>query len=185
MHFAFWVVLAAAQPTTPESVIAELQRPGCPALFDRLTPSFQKSVPKEKWPSFCAAFASGGALKKIGIPKLENGFSIYDVRLENRAVLLGLAFDAEGRISGLSVNPSSAAEDAHVRYRWPLNKPTLVFWGGSDAATNHHVSVARQQRATDLIIVDAAGSDHQGDGHANTDYFAFGAEMPAPRPMEK
>jgi murein DD-endopeptidase MepM/ murein hydrolase activator NlpD len=42
---------------------------------------------------------------------------------------------------------------------------------------NHHVGQKSQRRAADLVVVDAGGRTHRGDGRKNDDYLAYGQEV--------
>lgn len=174
----------AAVPARVEALVAELKRPGCPKLFDQLTPSFQRAAPRESWTGFCETFARHGAVRSLVEAGEEKGFAIYHLTLEKAEHKLGVAFDDDGRISGFFSRPwdasaSKAVAEAKTRFRWPLTKPTQVFWGGADPTSNAHARVPRQRRATDLILVGADGQRRKGKSKSNSDYLSYGAEVVA------
>ncbi len=167
-------VLAAPEPRV-SAVIAELLRRDCPKLFDQPTPGFQADAPRESWPPFCAQLAEHGRLLSAAQVGTDSGFGLYRLTFERAERTLGLAFDKAGRISGLFSRPWVA--ETRTRLRWPLNKPTLVFWGGDSPQTNAHVRVPRQQRAVDLDVVGENGATKRDAGTRNEDFFTYGAEV--------
>lgn len=158
-------------------MVTQLLAPGCPALFDRLTESFQRAVPRDQWPPFCAQLASGGERRALVAAGSESGFAVYHLTLAQREVKLGLALDGSRRISGLYVKPWTEVTTTRVHYQWPLGGRTKVGWGGATQSDNAHVAVPRQQRATDLVFVGPDGKTHRDKGATNADYLIHGAEV--------
>jgi hypothetical protein len=89
---------------------------------------------------------------------------------------LVLELSGEGEIDRVLLEPA-------VTRSAPLSLPVRGEWKVSAAgplpATNPHVSFPDQRRAADLVVVDASGSTHRGDGSRNEDYFAYGREIVA------
>ncbi len=168
---------AAAVPPRVDALVAELTRPGCPSLFDQLTPSFQRAAPRPSWTDFCASIAREGKVRSLVEAGGERGFAVYHLTLEHGDRKIGVAFDAEGRISGLFDVPWPVVAASVTRFRWPLDRTTLVFWGGPDRDTNTHANNPRQRRAMDLDVVAPDGQTHKGDGRRNEDYASYGAEV--------
>jgi murein DD-endopeptidase MepM/ murein hydrolase activator NlpD len=59
----------------------------------------------------------------------------------------------------------------------PFRGQWFVDWGGNTPADNHHVGHGSQRRAADIVIRGADARTHRGDGKANTDYLAYGADV--------
>jgi murein DD-endopeptidase MepM/ murein hydrolase activator NlpD len=89
---------------------------------------------------------------------------------------LSLMLTDEGEIDELSMEPKVARSA-------PLGLPVTGEWsvsqGGRTRAQNRHVRVRNQRRAADLVVVDASGKKHSGDGRRNEDYFAYGRDIVA------
>ncbi|MCC6807239.1 MAG: peptidoglycan DD-metalloendopeptidase family protein [Deltaproteobacteria bacterium] len=175
------ILLIAAVNPTVETVVAALAEKDCPKIFGMLTEHFQKSVPKEKWPSFCNGMGNDiGAVSSITFDGTRDNWASYTISGPKGTLKLRLAFDEQGKISGLGLrSPPPPVAASKVRYRWPLTKPSLVFWGGDTEELNHHVGVSEQQRATDTDVVNADGKMSTGTGKNNEDYFTFGTPVVA------
>src|SRR4051812_10162868 len=81
--------------------------PGCPAIFDALTPGFQRQFPRETWPPFCASVARDGALVSLDAQPARGRMQAYVLKQERAASELLIAVDGE-RIAALSVKPLRA-----------------------------------------------------------------------------
>jgi hypothetical protein len=101
-----------------------------------------------------------------------------------------LAFDAEGRVSGLLVRPPanqprkeypSPYLDYQTRtiLRLPFQDEWTVFWGGRTLAQNYHAFTRDQRFATDFVIM-KDGATHTGDGRECSDYYCYGRSVLAP-----
>ncbi len=92
-----------------DAVVAAMNEPGCPRLFDMLTESFQKAVPKEQWPQFCAQVGKLEWIKPLGE---HGGWIRHEAHASSGTVTFEVAFSKEGRIAGLRVKPGSAGATA-------------------------------------------------------------------------
>ena len=97
-----------------------------------------------------------------------------------------IAFDAQGRIGGLYMQPvQEAAPSQYLDYRTkaPLTLPFegewTVFWGGRTIDQNYHAVAPDQRFAYDILIM-VDGTSHTGDGTHNEDYYCFGRSVLAP-----
>ncbi len=101
-----------------------------------------------------------------------------------------LAFDDEGRVSGLLVRPPADQPrkeypSTHLDYRTktalrlPARGEWTVFWGGRTIEKNYHAFTRDQRFAMDLLIV-RNGVTHDGDGTKLTDYYCYGQPVLAP-----
>lgn len=92
-----------------------------------------------------------------------------------------LHVDAHGHVLGLKLTDPPPPEPIVARTTIPLSLPFRgqwsVFWGGSTLDVNQHVTHHSQRRAADLVVVDAAGKTHRGEGKNNTDYLAYGQDV--------
>ncbi|PCC73919.1 Peptidase family M23 [Nannocystis exedens] len=150
-------------------------------LFARFSPAMQQAVPVAALqPTFDGLVAARGRI--TGVTPIEAGERSGRFRLvaERGEWALQVTIDDEGRIAGLLVQePESPAPP--VARSAPMGLPFrgewLVFWGGDRKELNHHVDHPSQRRAADLVIVDASGKSHKGDGRALTDYYAYGQDI--------
>jgi len=103
---------------------------------------------------------------------------------------LVLAFDAQGRVSGLLVRPPrdeplKEYPSTHLEYqtrtrlRLPFRGEWTVFWGGRTLEKNYHAFTRDQRFALDVVIV-KEGKTHRGDGTGLADYFCYGRPVLAP-----
>lgn len=101
-------------------------------------------------------------------------------------LLLTIAFDPEGRVSRLLVQPekqpyASTKLDyvTKTSLELPFNEDWFVFWGGRTIDENYHAASKSQRFAYDLFIM-KDGVSHAGDGSKLSDYYCYGAEVLAP-----
>lgn len=94
--------MTAAKDPRLDAVIAAMNEPGCPRLYDMLTESFQKASPKERWPGFCHQV---GKLELIKLLHEHDGWTLYEARTPSSQATFDILFSKEGRISGLRVKP--------------------------------------------------------------------------------
>lgn len=111
----------------------------------------------------------------------ENGGS-YRVKAERGEWKVMFATTNGGKISGLRFAepgpPEPAITKSPLLLSLPFKGQWSVFWGGDNKTANYHVAAGgSQRRATDLVMVDASGKSHKGDGKKNEDYFAFGQDI--------
>lgn len=105
----------------------------------------------------------------------------YRFKAEKGDWQVKLNLDREGKIDGLLVTEPPPAEPAVAKstlaMALPFKGQWSVFWGGDHEEVNYHVKAASQRRATDVLVVDAAGKSHKGDGKKNEDYYAYGKDI--------
>lgn len=103
----------------------------------------------------------------------------FTLKAERGDLRLQLYVDDADKVTGLRINP--AAEPPIAKNTIPIALPFRgqwsVFWGGDRVEVNSHVGYKSQRRATDLVVVDAGGKRHRGDGKKNEDYFAYGQDV--------
>ncbi len=149
------------------------------ALFDD---GMKKAVPEDKLRLVRAGlFAQKG---KILARERKGGSerqALYHLKAERGDWQMSLALDQAGKVSGLLFKEPPPPAPPVARSSLPLGLPFrgqwLVFWGGDTPERNQHLDHPSQRRAADLVMVDASGSSHHGDGRANPDYFAYGQEV--------
>jgi CubicO group peptidase (beta-lactamase class C family) len=100
----FAVLLLSVSGLDPrvQQVVDVLGVPDCPQLFGRLTPEFQKAVPRASWPAFCNGV---GALKDLSPAKAAEPWLAFRAQGRGGRVRFEVAFTAEGLITGLKVAP--------------------------------------------------------------------------------
>lgn len=185
------------------------------AKAHQLMPAVVENHPERLWPEFdakmrealrdSANFATTlsaihvqtGALDSVlseQVTTPQPGIFVYRAKCRfARAPLpleLVLAFDADGRMSGLLVRPPKDEPrkeypSTHLDYqtktklRLPFRGEWTVFWGGRTLDRNYHAFTRDQRFALDLLIMQD-GKTHRGDGTHLTDYFCYGQPVLAP-----
>ena len=121
----------------------------------------------------------------------ERGFWVYRARCRfskaPQPARLVIAFAANGRIGGLSVQPDerkpfpSKFLDYQTRTRLspPFEGEWFVFWGGRTLEQNHHAGSRSQRFAHDVTIM-KDGRTYAGDGKKLEDYHCYGQPVLAP-----
>ncbi len=101
-------------------------------------------------------------------------------------LMLIIAFEADGLVSGLLVQPekqpfASTKLDYQTKTKLalPFNGDWFVFWGGRDIDDNYH-AVSKSQRFAYDILMMKDGSSHTSTGTVLSDYYCYGAEVLAP-----
>jgi hypothetical protein len=129
-------------------------------------------------------FESVGKWNESGAITLKDTTAFFPAKLERASLVVTLTLDDKGRISGLLFTPQRPSlptpERNSVKLSLPVKDEWFVFWGGDTKALNYHVVDEAQRRAFDLVVVDADGRTHRGDGTKNEDYLAWGREIVAP-----
>lgn len=185
------------------------------AKAHRLLPFVADNHPERLWPEFDAKMrealrdsagfaatlssihAQTGALDSVlseQVTTPQPGIFVYRARCRFATALLPLelilAFDADGRVSGLLVRPPKDEPrkeypSTHLEYqtrtrlRLPFRREWTVFWGGRTLDKNYHAFTRDQRFALDVVIVED-GKTHRGDGTQLTDYFCYGEPVLAP-----
>ncbi|HEY8074390.1 MAG TPA: M23 family metallopeptidase, partial [Labilithrix sp.] len=140
-----------------------------------------RSLPVEKTGPFIdGVVAAKGTLVSVAREgKPHDGWTPYRLKAERGDWKLELA-TADGLITGLLIadwKSDPPIAKSTLAMRLPFKGDWFVGQGGPTKATNHHVEDPSQRRAADLVRVDASGQSHKGDGRANADYYAYGAEI--------
>jgi murein DD-endopeptidase MepM/ murein hydrolase activator NlpD len=152
------------------------------AMFDA---AMQQAMPADVSTAFFKGVVTQfGKLKDVGPPAVSGPTAVVRVTAEQGALDFKITLDGNDEISGLYVTPSTATaagESAevprsHTSMRLPFRGEWYVFWGGDNEKVNHHVGVRGQRRAADILIMDADGRSHKGNGQQNEDYYAYGKE---------
>jgi len=170
-----------------DRAISLMNASDAPGLFQLFSARMQKAVPLEK----LAGFVSGviaergpwrSATREPGEDSVSQGSWI--VEAERGAWKLELALDGEHRIDALLVKPppppppgARPVAKSDVPMSLPFRGEWTVVWGGAKKEVNHHVNVADQRRAADLLMVGSDGKTHKGEGTSNADYLVYGQEV--------
>lgn len=172
---------AVTAASAAADVVARINAGDFDGLHARFAPEMQRAVSLADLRAMSdSLLAARGRL--LGVTPIEASEREGTFRLaaERGAWKLQIAVDAEGRIAGLGVRePDEAAPPVarSIPLGLPFRGEWLVFWGGDRAELNHHIDHPSQRRAADLVIVDAGGRTHKGDGRALTDYYAYGQDI--------
>ena len=109
-------------------------------------------------------------------------------RFENAPVplMLTIAFDTDGNVSGLSVQPEKQAYAStkldyvtKTTLELPFQGEWFVVWGGRTLDQNYH-AISKSQRFANDIYIRKGGLSHTGNGMTLSDYYCYGAEVLAP-----
>jgi hypothetical protein len=152
---------------------------GLHSLFDD---RMKAAVPRESiGPMLAQLVEQRGAFRDLEPIEVAGNHGTFRLRAERGEWRLEVSLVAAGAIAGMRVKPPDASADApapvaksQIALGLPFHGEWFVFWGGDTRELNYHVDTESQRRAADLVVVDAAGSSHRGDGKANGDYFAHG-----------
>jgi murein DD-endopeptidase MepM/ murein hydrolase activator NlpD len=175
----------SAAKATAASVVAEvvaaINAGDAEALFARFSPEMQRAAPLPSLEAMLEGMVvQRGLLTGVRPIAATDRQGTFHVEAERGAWKLQIVVDGAGTIVGLLLTEPDDAPPPVARSA-PLGLPFrgewLVFWGGDKAELNHHVEHPSQRRAADLVIVDATGKTHRGDGKALKDYFAYGQDV--------
>lgn len=182
---------APAQPApTADDVarrIIELINAGdVDALFAMFDPRMRAAVPPDALREFVGRVrAHRGRLISLERDdaeerRLEGSFR---VRTQRSDAEMRLRLGPDGLVAGFTITEPPAADPPVARTEIPLGLPVRGRWhvssGGDRLELNKHVLAKSQRRAADLVILDAEGRSHRGDGKRNEDYYAWGREVVA------
>ena len=148
-------------------------------------PVLQQALPEAKAREFFRdVIRQRGKIKKIGEPQLTGNTARIRLTGERGDWEMRLTLDDKDLINGLYIIPAEPEIAVPARnktaMRLPFREEWSVFWGGATAEQNYHVNTRNQRRAVDLVIRDAEGKSHRGDGKVNEDYYCYGKEILAP-----
>ena len=165
-----------------DQVIACINAGDAEAVFAMFAPGMQQAVSQAKTRALVAAVvASKGKLLSGARIAGDDGNGLYELTAERGGLRLELHLDAEGRIDGLKLTEPPRADPPVERTTMPLRLPFrgnwTVVWGGDRLELNHHLGHASQRRAADLVMVDADGKTHAGNGERVSDYYAWGKDV--------
>jgi CubicO group peptidase (beta-lactamase class C family) len=105
-------LLTASGDAQVNPAVAAINEPGCPRLFDMLTQSFQKRIPKDQWPRFCNQVGKLEQIKRLGE---DGGWIRHEAQTPSGPVAFDIAFAEDGRIAGLSVKPRTPRAPADFK----------------------------------------------------------------------
>jgi hypothetical protein len=150
-------------------------------LFAMFAPAMKQAVPlaslQAMLPAIVEERGTLGAATPIEVGDRQGTF---EVAAERGAWKVQIFLDADGAIAGLGFGEPDSAAPPLARSApmgLPFRGEWLVFWGGDTRELNHHVDARSQRRAADLVMVDAEGKTHRGEGKQNADYYAYGQDI--------
>jgi murein DD-endopeptidase MepM/ murein hydrolase activator NlpD len=167
-----------------EKLTAAINAGDLTAIDGLFSAEMRAALPREEaGPFFKGVLGQKGKLGRAGEPAVDGDMATLRVEAERGSWEFFIALDGEGKISGLRIKPRANTPPPE-RNRVPLVLPFrgewYVFWGGDRVEDNYHVKTENQRGAADLVMVDAGGRSHRGDGSRNQDYHAYGQEILAP-----
>jgi len=161
---------------------ARMQAGDSAGLHQLFSDQMKAAVPADKAATLLAGMGPLLALEPLEIHERTGHFRLRGAHGDWN---LEVTVDDAGAIAGMLVKPVGASQDgaappvakSQVPLGLPFHGTWLVVWGGDTIALNHHVDSPSQRRAADLVMVDAQGVTHRGEGHANGDYLVYGQEV--------
>lgn len=157
------------------------------ALFARYGEPMKKALPLDATEEFLASTKSASgeivSVKRREKDEVPADMARYDVQLEKGPFILTIVKDKQGLIAGLwlrALEPDVEHPRNKAAMALPFSGPWTVVHGGDTVELNYHVTNPMQRYAVDLVVTDAEGASHKGEGRKNEDYYAWGKEILAP-----
>jgi len=158
------------------------------ALQQMFAPEMNKAFPPAKTATFLNQVRHFGKIEAIAPMRVEEDHGRFRLITPRGPLLLDLALNAQGQISGLSIKPAGSELQAQDRNATPLKLPFrnewLVVWGGPTVEQNIHHDQPNQRFALDLVMVGPGDKSYSDDGVENSDYYCYGRDIYAPGPGE-
>ncbi|HEY9256492.1 M23 family metallopeptidase [Chitinophaga sp.] len=138
-------------------------------------------LPLDKTTAFLTQLNSSyGHITQRRFVEYQTPFAVYKTTFEKGSLLLSLAVDNNGAITGLYRKPYEPDTLRNITPMYlPFKGEWTVFWGGDTRELNYHVVVRFQKNAFDIVI-NKEGRSFKTDGKTNEDYYAFGQPIIAP-----
>jgi CubicO group peptidase (beta-lactamase class C family) len=143
----------AARAPAPDAVLQLLGKPDCAtAIHARLTPQFQQSVPVASWSGWCQGLGTPRSHRPRG---RRGGWHLFVVETTRGTFHLEVAYDAQGRISGLAANsapptlplpPASVPLEqalATIRQHFKLPALAVLVWKNGQVLVQAQTGVRR------------------------------------------
>jgi murein DD-endopeptidase MepM/ murein hydrolase activator NlpD len=166
-----------------EKVLAAITAKDQQSLAAMFNAAMKAAVPAERLGPMTEGIATQKG-RLVGMERQSGGderSATYRFKAERGEWQVTLALDREGKIGGLAITepppPPPPVVKSTLAMQLPFKGEWSVFWGGDNEDVNYHVESPSQRRAADLVVVDASGTSHRGDGKKNDDYFAYGKDI--------
>lgn len=154
------------------------------SIVAMFSPEMKTALPVQKITEINASLQLQlGRINSIRFVRLLNGTALYETNFDKAVFGMSINLNSKNEIAGLTFLPYTEAkiiERNSTKMHLPFKGAWTVFWGGDTKELNYHVESVAQKNAFDIMIFDAKGSTHKGNGQANEDYYAFGKELYAP-----
>lgn len=168
-------------PTAFEKLVTQLETRACDAIYASFNDNMQQALGQEKTRQICEDLSKAAPFRRIELTKLAGQTGEFTLFGKGAEMHASLTLDERGKIAGVRFRPPppppAPVQQTKTALRLPFEGKWAVVWGGDNLADNKHISHKNQQRASDLLIYDAAGKSHSGDGKKNSDYFAYGKKV--------
>lgn len=179
------VDIAPVVPVTVTTVMAvvieQINAGDADAMFASFAPAMQQAVPLEVLRGMLPAIVDQrGPLTGATPIEVSERHGTFEVAAERGAWKVQIVLDEADAIAGLGFDEPESAAPPLARSApagLPVRGEWLVFWGGDRREINHHVDARSQRRAADLVMVDADGKTHRGEGRELADYYAYGQDI--------
>lgn len=169
--------------TVAQKVLAAMNAKDAGALEAMFDDAMKSAVPLERLTAMLSGLedSKGKLLSTSRDPGGDDRSATYRFKAERGVWRVKLVLGRDDRIAGLSFSEPAAPPPPVAKSTLTLGLPFRgqwsVFWGGDTPEVNYHVVHESQRRATDLVVVDASGKTHKGEGTKNDDYFAWGLDV--------
>lgn len=165
-------------------LVAWINAKDATSLYARFGTAMQAALPLPATEGFLdGILGAGGCIASSTRVSGSPANAVYLLTAATRRWQLDLTVDARGLVQGMTITDPAPPDPPVVRstlaLQFPVEGAWTVFWGGATPELNAHVSNKSQRRAADLLIVDADGRSHAGDGSKLTDYYAYGKQVRA------
>ncbi len=154
------------------------------AVQEMFSPEMKKAIPPAKSGPFLKQIRGFGKIEAIAPMRVEDDHGTFRLITPRGPLLLDLALNAKGQISGLLIKPAGPELQAQERntttLKLPFKNEWLVVWGGPDKEQNQHHDQPNQRFALDLVMVGPDDKSFGDDGAENADYYCYGREIYAP-----
>lgn len=154
------------------------------AVQDLFSSEMKKAVPASKAGPFLKQVRGFGKIEAIAPMRVEEDHGLFRLITPRGPLVLDLALNTKGQISGLLIKPAGAEQKAQDRnstnLKLPFKNEWTVVWGGPTKEQNQHHDQPNQRFALDLVMLGPDGKSYGDEGAENSDYYCYGRELYAP-----
>ncbi len=156
------------------------------SIWQLFSKSMQTALPLEKTIEFFSGVRKMcGNIDLYAYSHKSGRTATYKLTFEEGIRGLNFILDKDDKIAGLTIKQFEPGNlpvlvRNSTRLILPFNGAWNIAWGGDTRAQNHHIDVAAQKGAFDIVIMNDEGKTYRTNGKTNEDYYAFGQPLLAP-----